>query len=190
MSVCSHENYLSLTLRVYIASLSESSPLVVDTTRPSLSTQQATTNPLSPLVSTSLSQPSPPQHQPQKPTLTTQIQSPVISTHQDAFMVGLSLGGIHVGSGALDSNESPLGSGPVQSPGFHQFPSGGSNLPVWMAAGGDILGSSTPGSVVGGFGSGLLSNSNSTGTCVYADCKRDCTTVHVSIHWCIFVCLI
>lgn len=78
-------------------------------------------------------------------------------------MVGLSLGGIHVGSGALDSTESPLGSGPVQSPGFHQFPSGGSNLPVWMAAGGDILGGSTTGSVVGGFGSGLLSNSNSTG---------------------------
>ena len=63
-----------------------------------------------------------------------------------------------VGSG-VELAENPMVT--AQSPGFNQFPSGGSNLPVWMAAGGDGL-DVVPGSLEAAFGNGLFS-SNSTG---------------------------
>lgn len=64
----------------------------------------------------------------------------------------------HVGAGA-ELAESVLAAG--QSPGFNQFPSGGTNLPVWMAAGNDGLGVSTGG--LGGVGNGLFTASSNTG---------------------------
>ncbi len=64
-----------------------------------------------------------------------------------------------VGSG-VELAENPMVA--AQSPGFNQFPSGGSNLPVWMAAGDDGL-EVVPGSLGAAFGNGLFSSSTSTG---------------------------
>ncbi len=138
------------------APVSEPSPLVVDTgVRPPSSTHSSV-GALSPLISTTITQPTP-HRTPSQPPTTAQ---PSTTSHQDAFVVTPSpMPLAPVGSG-VELAENPMVA--AQSPGFNQFPSGGSNLPVWMAAGDDGL-EVVPGSLGAAFGNGLFSSSTSTG---------------------------
>ncbi len=148
---------VSICLFCYVTAVSEPSPLVVDTSARPLSSTQSSVGALSPLVSTTITQPS--LHRtPSQPPPTT--LPPFSGSHQDAFVVTSSQVPLTHTSSVSETAENPL-TAAAQSPGFNQFPSAGTNLPVWMVAGGDSLGSA-PGGLGSGFGNGFFSSSNNS----------------------------